>query len=170
METEPCCGYCNTENARLLEQASGAVSRMVDSMSTKPMQTKENIDEKRARYEQFEFAVCHDGKYVNVRNTMYNEPGHVYSVTVDDGAVVACSCPHHKHRGVRFKHIHAVANEPVLLAAVEAAAREQQTVHEQANEKEVRADGGQTTKSKPYTTHLEPVSQGGEQYARCTRR
>lgn len=124
------------------------------------------IDEKRARYEQFEFAVCHDGEHVNVRNTTYDEPGHIYSVRVE---VVACSCPHHKHRGVRCKHIRAVANEPVLLAAVEAAANERQGEQEQ----EVRADGRTTTttskaNSKPYTTHLEPVSQGGGTYARCT--
>lgn len=120
-------------------------------------EASESIDEQRAQYEQFEFAVCGDGEHVNVRNTSYDEPGHVYSVTVEAGEVVACSCPHHEHRGVRCKHIRACANEPVLLAAVEAAKQEQ--------EQEVRDDSGI---SKPYTTHLEGPEQGGERYARCT--
>lgn len=121
-------------------------------MSTKPtsgQEASESIDEKRAQYEQFEFAVCHDGEHVNVRNTTYDEPGHVYSVTVEAGAVVACSCPHHEHRGVRCKHIRAVANEPIVLAAVDAAGKEA--------DKEVRADGGTEVERPAITEHIDPT-------------
>lgn len=91
---------------------------------------QETVDEKRARYEAFEFAVCRDGEHVNVANVSYGEEergAHIYSITVEDGEPVECSCPHHQHRGVRCKHIHAVASNEVVQKAIEAAQKEAMT-------------------------------------------
>lgn len=69
------------------------------------------------------FSVCRDGEHVNVANVSYGKEergAHIYSVTVEDGEPVECSCPHHQHRGVRCKHIHAVASHEVVQRAIKA--------------------------------------------------
>ena len=83
-----------------------------------------DVDEKRARYEAFEFAVCRDGEHVNVSYGKEERGANIYSVTVKDGEPVECSCPHHQHRGVRCKHIHAVASNEVVQRAIKAAQAE----------------------------------------------
>lgn len=93
-------------------------------MSTKESSGYESVDEKRSRYEQFEFGVCPDGQHVNVKNATYGESGHVYTVSVSNGDATRCTCPHHEHRGVQCKHIHAVESNQIVLQAVLQAAQD----------------------------------------------
>lgn len=70
----------------------------------------------RAQQDVYEFCVAED-LHINVRNTSYDEPGHVYSVRVEDGLPVACSCPADEHYDPACKHRLAVLiREPVMDA------------------------------------------------------
>lgn len=77
-------------------------------------------DELRAEFEGFEFRVPAEGR-VLVMNVSYGQPEadeHRYVVTIENGVAWACTCPHHKHRSARCKHIRATDNpEAVVLAA-----------------------------------------------------
>ena len=77
-------------------------------------------DELRARFEGFEFRVPAEGR-VLVTNVSYGETEadeHRYVVTVENGVAWSCTCPHHKHRSARCKHIRATeTRDAVLLAA-----------------------------------------------------
>ena len=77
-------------------------------------------DERRARYEGFEFRVPCKGR-VLVTNVSYGDDEkdeHRYVVTVENGVVWTCTCSHHEFRSARCKHMRASANqEAVLMAA-----------------------------------------------------
>ena len=79
-------------------------------------------DKLRSQYEGFEFRVPAAGK-VLVTNVSYGEDekeDHRYVVTVEDGFVADCTCPHRQHRNARCKHILATEDrEAVVLAASE---------------------------------------------------
>jgi hypothetical protein len=77
-------------------------------------------DELRAEFEGFEFRVPAEGR-VLVTNVSYGQEEadeHRYVVTIENGVAWSCTCPHHKHRSARCKHIRATENtEAVVLAA-----------------------------------------------------
>ena len=79
-------------------------------------------DELRARYEGFEFRVPCEGR-VLVTNVSYGndeKDEHRYVITVENGVVWACTCPHHQYRSARCKHMRATENAgAVLMAASE---------------------------------------------------
>lgn len=83
--------------------------------------SEKSVDEKRSEYEQFEFAVCPDGKHVNIKNVSYKESGHTYTITVHDGEPVSCTCPHHEHRDAFCKHLEATQDNQIVLKASESA-------------------------------------------------
>jgi len=81
-----------------------------------------SVDEKRAEWEEFQFTVCPEVGYVNVANRSHNDDSnHTYSVEVNDGEAVDCSCPHHVHRGATCKHMIAVSNSLIVLSSASAA-------------------------------------------------
>ena len=92
-----------------------------------------SVDERRAAAERFAMTVCANG-VVNVRNDSYGDDAgdHVYSVEVNDGEAVGCSCPHHVHRGAHCKHQIAVEQSPIVLSSASAA----------SETPEVATDGG----------------------------
>ena len=91
-----------------------------------------SIDERRAEWERFSMTVCENG-YVNVCNRSHNDDkNHTYSVEVNDGESVDCSCPHHVHRGATCKHMIAVEQSPIVLSSASAA----------SETPEVATDGG----------------------------
>jgi hypothetical protein len=77
-------------------------------------------DELHARFKGFEFRVPAEG-CVLVTNVSYGDEEkeeHRYVVTVENGVVWGCTCPHHQHRSARCKHMRATENtEAVMLAA-----------------------------------------------------
>jgi len=81
-----------------------------------------DLNERRARFEQFSFRVPAEGR-VLVSNHSYGEdvaPEHRYVVSVNAGRVADCTCPHQQHRAPAggCKHIRAVRNtEAVVIAA-----------------------------------------------------
>jgi hypothetical protein len=99
-----------------------------ETMSTEPSGTENGIDaseqcrrdELRAEFEGFEFRVPCEGR-VLVTNVSYGSEEadeHRHVVTVENGVVWACTCPHHEHRNARCKHMRAAENRnAVLLAA-----------------------------------------------------
>ena len=79
-------------------------------------------DERRARYEGFEFRVPAEGR-VLVTNASYGEgeiDKHRYVVTVEDDGAWGCTCPHHEYRSARCKHMRAVANTDAVIMAASA--------------------------------------------------
>ena len=80
-------------------------------------------DERRAQWERMSMAVCPNG-VVNVRNDSHGSESskHIYSVSVENGAAVGCSCPHATHRGAHCKHQVAVEQRPIVLTSANAAA------------------------------------------------
>ena len=66
--------------------------------------------------------VCANG-VVNVENQSYGDDAgdHVYSVEVNDGEAVGCSCPHAVHRGAHCKHQAAIENSPITLSSASTA-------------------------------------------------
>ena len=79
-------------------------------------------DERRARYEGFEFRVPAEGR-VLVTNVSYGQAeadDHRYVVSVENGVAWSCTCPHHKHRSARCKHIRATENRDAVLRAASA--------------------------------------------------
>ena len=85
-------------------------------------EASESVDEQRARWEgaNYGMTVCANG-VVNVENRNYNEPGHIYSVRVENGAATGCSCPHATHRGAHCKHQEAVEARPLVVSSATAA-------------------------------------------------
>ena len=77
-------------------------------------------DDLRAEYEGFEFRVPAEGRVLvtNVSYGDYETDEHRHVVSVENGVAWSCTCPHHKHRSARCKHIRATENtEAVLMAA-----------------------------------------------------
>ena len=101
-------------------------------------ETSESTDERRARWERFSMTVLGGagGGFVNVRNDSYGDDAgaHVYSVRVEDGRAVGCSCPHATHRGAHCKHQVAVENRPLVVSSATAAGA--------TNARRVVTDGG----------------------------
>ena len=93
--------------------------------ATSGQEGSESIDEQRARWERFSMTVLDGdgGGYVNVRNDSYGDDAsaHTYSVEVDDGVAVGCSCPHAVHRGAHCKHQVAVEQRPLVVSSASAA-------------------------------------------------
>ena len=79
-------------------------------------------DELRGEYEGFEFRVPAEGR-VLVTNVSYGseeKDEHRYVVSVSNGFVQSCTCPHHEHRQANCKHMQATSDQSaVLLAASE---------------------------------------------------
>jgi len=75
---------------------------------------------KRAQHEAFAFDI--DGTDVRVRNESHLDPSaHEYTVTVEGGIPVSCTCPAENHYESACKHRVAVAiRKPVLTAATRA--------------------------------------------------
>ena len=125
----------------------------------------ESVDQRRATYEDFSMTVVKGGHpYVNVRNDSYgaDSGSHIYSVEVDNGEAVSCSCPHHVHRGTHCKHQKIVESNPLVLSAAKG-----------HNDTAVLTDGGKDDSetdddSLPeITTHMEAPQYGGCEYVRC---
>jgi hypothetical protein len=79
-------------------------------------------DDLRAEYEGFEFRVPAEGR-VLVTNVSYGADEadeHRYVVSVENGVAWSCTCPHHKHRSARCKHIRATENRDAVLRAASA--------------------------------------------------
>ena len=80
---------------------------------------KERV-EQRSKYERFSMTVCGgDGSgYVNICNQSHNDDvSHTYSVRVEDGSAVDCSCPHATYRNEHCKHQTAVEQRPIVVAS-----------------------------------------------------
>ena len=118
----------------------------------------ESVDEKRARFERFVMTVCTNG-VVNVANQSYGDDAgdHVYSVEVNDGEAVGCSCPHHVHRGAHCKHQVAVENSPIVLSSASAASAT----------REVATDGGREECVECGSSHGEIHEKYGGRCALC---
>jgi hypothetical protein len=107
--------------------------------TTSKQEASESVDEQRATWERMSMTVLDGagGGYVNVRNDSYGDESgaHIYSVRVESGAAVGCSCPHAVHRGAHCKHQVAVENRPLVVSSASAAG---------ANySRRVATDGGQ---------------------------
>lgn len=128
VETDGRLRVCSTGTRRVLETPDAAVSMVQDSMTTKATNDKEgneSANERRARWERMSMTVLDDegAGYVNVRNDSYGDDAnsHVYSVRVENGEAVSCSCPHAVHRGAHCKHQVAVENAPLVVSSASAA-------------------------------------------------
>ena len=76
-------------------------------------------DELRAEYEGFEFRVPAEGR-VLVTNVSYGQDEkdeHRYVVSVQDGFVRSCTCPHHEYRQANCKHMRVTSDQPAVLQA-----------------------------------------------------
>ena len=87
---------------------------------TKASDESVSIDEQRAQYEQFSFRLA--GRHVNVANHSYGDESageHCYSVEIDGGQAVRCSCPHWTHRSPSggCKHMRAVEHHDAVIVA-----------------------------------------------------
>lgn len=93
---------------------------------------------RRAEWERFSMTVLDGdgGGYVNVRNDSHGDDAddHIYSVKVEDGRGIDCSCPHAVHRDAHCKHQIAVENRPLVVTSATASAQTHR----------VAADGGRT--------------------------
>lgn len=100
-----------------------------------------DVNERRARWEGANYRmVVLDGRgggIVNVQNQNYNEPGHIYSVEVENGHAVGCSCPNATYRGSHCKHQMAVEQRPLVVSSASAASASYNNNHQQ-----VATDGG----------------------------
>lgn len=80
-----------------------------------------DVDErirKRARWESFAFEVPEPGRVIVVNHSYGVDPDkHTYTVTVEDGRAVACTCLHFEHRRTPCKHIVRAEDEPAVMAA-----------------------------------------------------
>jgi hypothetical protein len=86
-------------------------------------------DELRACYEGFEFRVPAEGR-VLVTNVSYGngeKDEHRYVVTVKDGVAWACTCPHHRHRSARCKHMRASEDRDAVMLAASATNEERRS-------------------------------------------
>lgn len=97
-------------SARLLRTGErGCLGSYRKPMSTKPSGSENSIATKqqliqnanvrslsRAQENCYEFVLAGE-RHVNVRNTSYDEPGHVYTVAFEDGLPASCTCPAFKH-------------------------------------------------------------------------
>lgn len=118
----------------------------------------------RAQENDYEFALAGE-EHVNVKNTSYDETGHVYTVAAEDGLPASCTCPAFEHHDGPCKHqLACVIRAPVMEAL---AASSKSVVADGGVEPAEPTTGGETS-TTPYTTHLEPGDQGGGRYARCT--
>jgi hypothetical protein len=78
-------------------------------------------DALRAEFEGFEFRVPTEGR-VLVTNVSHEDPSeHRYVVAVENGVAWSCTCPHHRHRSARCKHMRAVSDRDAVLMAASAA-------------------------------------------------
>lgn len=78
------------------------------------MSTKANSDNEVATENNYAFAPIPDSGKVNVQNLEYGEEeagDHIYTVTIENGQAVHCTCPGHKY-GASRKHQEAVENTP----------------------------------------------------------
>lgn len=89
---------------------------------------------------------------MNVRNTSYDEPGHVYTVAVEGGLPAACTYPAFEHHDGPCKHVLAVLIRAPIMQALAGGV------------KPVVPDGGQLP---AITKHRKAPKQGGEKYVRC---
>lgn len=74
---------------------------------------------KRAQWENMRLAACPGAGKVNVCNVSYGvaaKPEHTYTVTIENGMPVACTCPAFEHREGLCKHCLAVAADEEVLA------------------------------------------------------
>jgi hypothetical protein len=102
-----------------------------------------SVDEQRAKWENFAFAVCSNG-FVNVENRSYGEESgeHIYSVKVSNGSATGCSCPHATYNlaeSEQCKHQYAVEQSPLVVSSATA------TGTDTSGNQMVRADGGKVT-------------------------
>ena len=93
--------------------------------ATSGQEASESVDEQRAQWGRFSMTVLdgEGGSYVNVRNDSHGDDAgdHIYSVEVDGGNAVGCSCPHAVHRGAHCKHQVAVEERPIVVSSATAA-------------------------------------------------
>lgn len=80
-----------------------------------------DVDErirKRAIWESFSFEVPEPGRVIVVNHSYGVDPDkHAYTVTVENGRAVACTCLHFEHRKATCKHMVRVEQEPAVMAA-----------------------------------------------------
>lgn len=75
----------------------------------------------RARWEAFELSVPEPGRVTVVNHSYGVDPDkHTYTVTVEDGRAVECTCLHFEHRKTTCKHMVRVEEEPAVMAAASA--------------------------------------------------
>lgn len=124
--------------------------------------------EKRAKWESFAFVIPTAGK-VNVANHSYGDEEareHTYTVTVDAGGPIDCTCPafeYHCQPGEACKHMLAVMEtEPVLVAVLRSVAEDRD---DGDDEPELVTDGGQVVDAdadteRPEECNCRPRSEG----------
>lgn len=99
-------------------------------MATTPSAATD-VDErirKRARWESFAFEVPEPGKVTVVNHSYGVDPeNHTYTVTVEEGRAVECSCLHYHHRKTTCKHMVRVEEEPAVMAAASTSDKERVT-------------------------------------------
>lgn len=114
------------------------------------------------------------------------ESGDVFTVVGENGATYRvdrreerCTCPDHKYRDIRCKHLRRVAfatgEEPVPLGVD--GVDPQLGEHTEASPRVVASDGGileagdegevLDEETPEYSYHIEPPNQGGARYVRC---
>ena len=93
-----------------------------DADTQESTDTEPTTDERRAEWERMSMTVCPNG-VVNVRNDSHGDDAgrHIYSVRVEGGHAIGCSCPHATHRGAHCKHQVAVEKRPIVLTSADAA-------------------------------------------------
>jgi len=114
--------------------------------------------------------------------TVLSLGGNIYSVTTQSGSEyrvdtdeVRCTCPDHKHRGVRCKHQRRVAfavGDQAIPATIEDI-DEHLGKHVEPPIRVTASDGGKAVSDTrggsetDYTYHIEPLEQGSKRYVRC---
>lgn len=105
----------------------------------------------RAQEDVYEFALAGD-RHVNVRNTSYDETGHVYTVAVEDGLPARCTCPAFEHHDGPCKHLLACVIRSPIMTALGSASESQR----------VAADGGTEVSASPEQPSPPLEALGGE--------
>lgn len=116
---------------------------------------------KRARWENLQMGACAGAKRVNVANYSYGEPAlrtteHTYTVTIEAGQPIDCTCPAAEYQPGPCKHAVAVADAPDVIDEAMGALST-----DDGADRAVATDGGQETCDRCSTAladaHAEPA-------------
>ena len=137
-------------------------------MSTNETKRNERIDPRDERALTEYMSVLPEGGDVY---TVVGQNGGTYQVDGRDGR---CTCPDHKHRDVRCKHIRRVAFATGAVPVPAGVDGVDEQLGEHTDGQPITADGGRERAvatdggaAGGYTEHVEPLEVGGERYVRC---